>query len=276
MLYSSFPKLIEAVYLEFQTRATLIKPPRWQGIDVSKSMYMETYELLNHSSTVELNGTDLSIYQKEIQPDLPWADNHFEERVCGYPLNPGFQWHEWRHGKGADSFREADGRFNHNYMERFWPKYARKVPPSEFPQPEKLVGLEPHRGIYYVYGDLNDLVGLLNREPLTRQAFLPMFFPEDTGSVHQGRAPCSLGWHFICRDKRLHCVYYLRSCDLINHWRNDLYMTVRLMIWVLTQLRLSPTGGEYWVDVDLGLLTTHITSFHCFRGEFSQIRLFGI
>ena len=238
--------------------APLIAPLTWQGKDVSKSMFMQTYEILNHSSTVQVQID----YQDDIAPDLPWADDHFEERVSGYPLNPGTQWANWREGEGARKFLLADGTFNHSYSERIWPKFARKVPSSKVPEPDLLMGLSPRRGILYDYGDLNDVVNLLKRDPLTRQAFLPMFFPEDTGAVHGGRAPCSLGWHFIRRDDKLHCVYYLRSCDVFNHWRNDMYMAVRLLLWVLEK-----TG---WIDIKPGTLTTHITSLHCFRGQYEE------
>ena len=268
--YSTFQDLITEVHYQFKTQSKLIKPPRWQGMDVSTKPDMETLELLNHSSSVWLPDEDLEAYRSDIKPDLPWADDHFEERVCGYPLNPGTQWSKWRLATGADKSRSGDGRFNHNYMERYWPKYARKVPPATESQPDLLkFPPEPHRGILYEYGDLGDVVNLLAREPLTRQAFLPVWFPEDTGTVHGDRAPCTLGYHFIVRDEMLHCIYYLRSCDVTNHWRNDLYLTVRLMIWILGRLREK--GDDRWTNVGPGYLTTHITSFHCFRGQFHKL-----
>lgn len=269
MKYTSFSQLIRLTHSRFKTEADLIKPARWQGVSTSGKPDLETYELLNHSSTVALPTEDLDYYREDIGPDLPWSDDHFEERVCGYPLNPGLQWAKWRMGKGADMFRDKDGRFNHNYMERFWPKIAGRVPAAEF-APELWEDQPANRGIRYEYGDLGDLVHQLVREPDTRQAYLPMFFPEDTGSVHGGRVPCSLGWHFIVRDGGLHMVYFLRSVDLVNHWRNDLYMAVRLLLWVLDRARqLSP---QYWGKISPGSLTTHITSFHCFRGNWHQVK----
>lgn len=266
-MYPTFQDLIEDVKRDFKS-APLVKPSHWQGKVVTGKPDMETFELLNHSSTVWLPDEDLQGYRDDIHPDLPWADDHFMERVCGYPLNPGTQWAKWRLGKGANQFREPSGRFNHNYMERFWPRFARKVPASEYPQPRNLEGLLPNHGILYEYGDLSSVIQLLAREPLNRQSFLPIFFPEDTGAVHKDRTPCTLGYHFINRNDQLHCVYYLRSCDVTNHWRNDLYMSVRLIIWVLNKLReIDP----YWSDVGVGTLTTHITSFHCFRGEMHKL-----
>lgn len=267
-MFNSFQELKESVYTQF-LMAPVVKPSHWQGRSVVGKPEMETYELLNHSSTLWLPDEDLDGYRKDIKPDLPWADDHFEERVCGYPLNPGIQWSKWRLGKGADDFRDKDGRFNHNYMERFWPKFARMVPPSNEPHPEWLLGLHPHRGIHYEYGDLRDVVNLLQREPQTRQAFLPMFFPEDTGAVHRDRTPCSLGWQFILRDDKLHCVYFLRSVDVVNHWMNDIYFAIRMVLWMLHELRKIDSS---WEHISTGTLTTHITSFHCFKATYHHIR----
>lgn len=269
MRYPDFLTLISSVHKQFLTEASYLKPERWQGVSTSGKPDLETYEILNHSSTVPLPSESLSFYRRAIGPDVPWADDHFDERVCGYPLNPGTQWVKWRMGDGADKFRMRDGSFNHNYMERFWPKYARKVPLAER-VPESWVCEEgPHRGILYKYGDLQDVVNQLVREPDTRQAILPMWFPEDTGVVHGGRAPCSLSWQFICRDKQLHMTYVLRSVDMWNHWKNDLYMAVRLLLWVLDECRVQDSS---WSEVDPGTLTTHITSFHLFRGNLHQLK----
>ena len=144
-MYTTFDDMLFDVAGQFQT-APIVRPTHWQGRNISGRPDMETYELLNHSSTVWLPDEDLEQYRKDIKPDLPWADDHFLERVSGYPLNPGTQWAKWRMGQGADSFREADGRFNHSYAERFWPKYAQKIPPSSLPY-EHPRPSEPHRGV---------------------------------------------------------------------------------------------------------------------------------
>lgn len=269
--------------------ADIVAPPKWQGVDVSSKVDMQTREILNHTSMIDLSGLEaLADAQFGIAPDLPWCDDHFDERVCGAPINPGTQWAEWRLGAGAKKFLDADGMFNHNYMERIWPRFAHRNAVhgptetaedwwdnSQDPHPrfdqlddQAKFHLEdamrrPMNGIRKPYGDLKSLIELLEKNPMARQAFLPMFFPEDTGS--EDRTPCSLGWHFIMRNDQLHMVYYLRSCDFVNHWRNDIYMAIRLLMWVLAALKSGGTGN--WKGVELGTLTTHITSLHTFRGQ---------
>ena len=125
--------------------------------------------------------------------------------------------------------------------------------------------LDPMQGIREPYGDLGDVVSLLKREPHTRQAYLPIFFPEDTGAVHGGRIPCSLGYHFIQRDGFLHVSYQLRSCDIYRHMRDDIYLTSRLLLWVLNEVREEHS----WMVP--GSLDMQITSLHCFISDYELI-----
>ena len=119
--------------------------------------------------------------------------------------------------------------------------------------------------INHYYGDLWDLVELLAKEPHTRQAWIPLFYPEDTGISDGGRKMCSLGYQLIVRDGRLHMYYPLRSCDLIRHWRDDCYLAIRMMLWVLDRCReINP---NLWKIVTLGTLSMHMTSLHVFEAD---------
>jgi len=179
-------------------------------------------------------------------------------------MNPGKQWANWPYAKSADTFRDELGqRFTHTYMERYWPKIAGKA------------GLDPdpmkhNQGIWYEYGDLNDVVVLLSEEPNTRQAFLPVWFPEDTGAIHGGRVPCSIGYHFIHRNGYLHVNYWLRSCDFVRHFRDDIYLTIRLNLWILDRLR--ELDSDFWGKVKPGYYTQHTTSMHCFKSDLFHLK----
>lgn len=274
--YPNFKAATDAAMYSMQYVAQLVHTEKWQGVDISSRPEMSTYELLNHSFQVPIQSEDLEALAEDIQPNLPWADNHFLERVCGYPLNPGTEWKNWPYGKSAERFLDENGKFNHNYMERYWPKRAGAYPATDSVQEAEsylfLKGyIPPHRGIYNEYGDLDDVVHQLAEEPLTRQAYLPIFFPEDTGGAQGGRVPCSLGYHFIMRNGYLHIVYWLRSCDLMRHLRDDIYLTVRLLLWVLDELRKLDSGT--WDSVKPGVYTMHITSLHIFKADY--VPMFG-
>jgi hypothetical protein len=286
MIFPTFAAAIMDARERFQ-RSHLVNTGHWQGVDIKSKPEMATYEVLNWSCKVPV--AERSVYMIEgkpkeivyglnhwrddIKPNLPWADDHFEERVCGQPINPGKTWEWWPYAKSAAGFLDLnDTQFNHNYMERYWPKFAGWDQPtyiaSDYPNAMKAGGVV--EGVRHPYGDLNDVVALLVREPTTRQAYLPVFFPEDTGAVHGGRIPCSLGYHFIQRSGYAHIVYYLRSCDFVRHFRDDIYLTLRLLLWVIER---CAEQSEVWIEVKPGMFTMHITSLHMFRNDY--INLFG-
>lgn len=251
-LAHTFQALVHSLELGF-TNAPVVDAPNWQSTTAPQPMV----ELLNRSFTLELRGEeDLDKYREAIKPNLPWADRHFEEeRVSGEPINPGETWKIWPYAASAARHLRAGEnvpQYDHSYAERYWPKTAGKYGDEA----------EPY-GIRFPIGDLNDLVQILVADPLTRQAYLPIFFPEDTMAARQGkRVPCTLGYHFIVRDSLLHCVYPMRSCDFVRHFRDDVYLTLRLQLWVLDQLRRR--DPETWVDVRPGTFRMHITSLHMF------------
>ena len=370
----SFPIIREKLDLEFRGTKAFHRG-NWQGLDVQAKPEMAVHELLHVSIDLDLRGNESFEWHRSIiKPNTPWADNHFEERVCGWPINPGVEWANWPWGNSADKFREKtvrmmaqedwaylagiidgegsfstrtcngekayprikitqvdetfitslfnkwkvgtlrpysdqsnplsdrqsfiwrisskaevrwviDGclpflrlkkeraldvltylnpmetiydevpRFNHNYMQRYWPKHANRDPDI------------PRFGINGPYGDLNDVVAKLVHTPTTRQAILPVYFPEDTALL-EGRQPCSMYYHFLVdRHKRMDVVYPMRSCDYVRHFADDVYMTVRLLLWVLERAR---KGNDYFADVKPGKLVMHIANLHMFKNDFIQ------
>jgi hypothetical protein len=234
-----------------------IHTEKWQGQKIDDSPQHAMRELLLHSFTCRMPVSSEQAVL-EIKPNLPWADDHFQERVGGKPLNPGNEYKNWpyyKHNAANDKHRVEAEKFSHTYMERMWPKHA------------NLVRGAAHVGIRYKYGDLADVVKLLVREPDTRQAFLPIWFPEDTGVNFGGRVPCTIGYHFIRRGGYLHVVYYIRSCDFFRHFRDDIYLCDKLVRWIIEECIATPEGGGDWLSVKPGLLTMHITSLHCFAIE---------
>jgi hypothetical protein len=230
----------------------------WHAQDVRGLSAMVSREVLNVSLELEI-GNDLGQWQREIRPNLPWAEDHFWERVCGQPLNPGDEFRNWPWASDYfDKYYLENGEFSHTYMERFWPKRTHPVETWKDPK-------NPNFGIRFPYGDLGDVVIQLIQNPLTRQAYLPVFFPEDTGAVHGERIPCTLGYHFIVRNNKLNVIYYLRSCDFVRYLRDDVYMAGRLGQWVWSKIRTTHPA------LDVGKLLVHITSLHVMNGDLPKL-----
>lgn len=236
-----------------------VKSTSWQSTESPDS----TWELLNFSTAMVIP-EKMMLWEDEVRPNQPWADTHFAERVGGKPVNPPPSHTQWPFAqKDNEKFTNGEKKiFDHTYPERFWPKRAGEDRRHHINQ-----------GIRFEYGDYEDVISLLWKDPLTRQAYLPIFFPEDTGSVRGQRIPCTLGYWFAQRNGYLHITYHMRSCDIIRHFRDDIFLAGRLVYNILTHQRrrqLSP-GKDIpsidWTSVKPGTLTIQIGSLHCFNKE---------
>lgn len=275
--FPTFEAACEQLSHRLRYKSSLVHSARWQGADIAARPEMATHELTHTAFCVPLPHEDRDLYAADIRPNMPWAEDHFRERVCGSPINPGVEWQNWPFSKSAASFLDKRGMFNHNYMERYWPKQAGKFDvPTATAEDWETVAQDvwgrkappsPHHGIMYDYGDLGDVVALLANDPYTRQAYLPVWFPEDTGGGSK-RAPCTIGYHFLMRDGKLDINYHIRSCDFVRHFRDDLYLTVRLVLWMLEACRLCNSD---WNDVVPGLFVMQIGSLHIFRNDYHML-----
>ena len=260
--FPDFQSAIDKALVTMRDSSHQIHTNKWQGIDIAQRPEAKMHELINWSFRTPMPGYDTDIYRVAIKPNLPWADEHFEERVCGYPMNPGESWKRWPHANSAVNFLDENGRFEVNYMERFWCA----EPFEDTPIPNATSKLTGIRG--RPYGDLGSILNLLEGDPYTRQAVLPIYFPEDTGAG--GRVPCSLLYHWMMRNNQMHVFYPIRSCDLYRHFRDDIYLTCRLTLWLIEQLRKrNPDSG--WKYVAPGYFTMHIGSLHLFVNDYVKL-----
>jgi thymidylate synthase len=197
-----------------------------------------------------------SAWQETIKPNLPWAEDHFQERVSGEPLNPPPSNEWWPFAQAGNAEHKIDGKFSHTYPERFWPRHAAAVMDHRS---------DPNFGIRFEYGDLTDVIEILSRNLKSRQAYLPVWFPEDLTAAREGqRVPCTLGYHFLTTpDGFLDVTYIMRSCDFVRFYRDDIYMAGRLLQWVTEQVGQGLRTGE---------LVLHIANLHCFVGDDSFLR----
>ena len=129
----------------------------------------------------------------------------------------------------------------------------------------------PNWGIRWDYGDLDDLVKLLVQDPATRQAWLPVWFPEDTGIGDGGRKPCTIGYHFLIRDNGLHIHYAIRSCDFIRHMSDDIYLTIRLGLWIIEKAWQMDMFGP-WENITLKTFSMWVGSLHLFENDMISLR----
>lgn|SRR5690606_9253173 len=260
-------------FLTLRNRLLDVKPlkaGRWQSRDVSELPQGTTYELANVTIVMGLPQTAHHLAM-QTRAHLPWAEDHFQERVSREPLNPAPSEAWWPFAQKKGGTTNTDHRmgekFSHTYPERIWPKHAQGSIASN----QRMKVYNNMRGIRFDYGDLDDVIHLLHEDPATRQAYLPIWFPEDTGVHHGQRVPCTLGYHFMIREDKLQITYYMRSCDLIRHFQDDVYMAGRLAQWVRDEL--NNRRGK--VELEVGELIMHIVSLHIFGGDVPIIEAKG-
>lgn len=232
-----------------RVRAMLKHPPINRGpAHATKDETMAMTHELMHVTDIFQVDVHWGAWAEVVQPNLPWAEDHFQERVGGQPLNPAPSEAWWPYARENNAEHKKGQIFSHTYPERFWPKQAGHLGQK----------LDFGRmGIRFPYGDLDDLVEVLKKNINSRQAYLPIWFPEDLAAAVEGeRVPCSMGYHFITNQTKLDCVYTMRSCDIVRFYRDDVYMAGRLLQLVSSQVSLRP-----------GKLVVHIDNLHCFPGD---------
>jgi len=242
---------------------TPIEVGKWHNVSVAGSKQHLFRELLDVRFT-RIMAPRIDQSQAAIKPNLPWAEDHFQERVSGKPLNPPPSQSWWPFGNTQRHQTEQGEAFSHSYPERFWPRHAGPH------VSEELGKQRTHMGIRFQYGDLDDVVNLLAREPMTRQAVLPVWFPEDTGNHADVRLPCSLTYQFTVREGRMRCTYNMRSVEFRRHFRDDVYMAERLTQWICD--RLNESDWDHHDPLEPGMLTMNMANLHLLEGDVEWAR----
>jgi thymidylate synthase len=96
---------------------------------------------------------------------------------------------------------------------------------------------------------------LLSRDPDSRQAVIQLFDPGKDWNGYRD-VPCTLGYRFFIRDRRLHMHTTMRSQDLWLGFPYD--------VFAATLLQELLAG---WLGVDLGAYHHHVDSLHLYEKD---------
>ena len=259
MTTSDFDHMFNRLVVVLARGGEKVPTASWQSQDVTSKPGMTWTREVRHQSLRLPFSESIEELQQLVKPNLPWAEDHFLERVSGDPLNPPPSEAWWPFAQRGNAEHKEGEIFSHTYPERFWPKFANSGGKMRDSERRSYV---PHVGVRYEYGDLGNVIALLKRDPYTRQAFLPVWFPEDTGAVSGQRVPCTLGYQFMLRPNVAEIVYTIRSCDLFRHFRDDVYMACRLLQWVMNHV-----GRDVYEFRPKYRLVMNIASLHTFEGD---------
>ena len=243
-------KVSEAIgnsFKDLRDNGEIATSKKWQAIDTPDDLH----EIINRYIQMDMP-EGIEELARLSDADMPWSEDHFQERIdpnCNH--NPGYQYQNWPYYKvntedNDKKFRkEGETFFSHTYMERFWPDKS----------------LKGTGKMGYQFGNFDDLIARLKDDPGSRQAFYAIWHPQDSNNDGV-RLPCTIGYHFLIRNGKLHMTYLIRSCDIMRHFKNDIYMTIRLAQYV---------RDEVDPKLELGELSMWIGSLHCWNVEKSLL-----
>lgn len=162
-----------------------------------------------------------------------WALADFTERVDPKFVNPGEAW-KIRQNVWEEFLH--NGKFAYTYNERF-----------------------------RALNQLDLLIQELEKNPETRQGILQMydFHIDQYRRGGGGRVPCSLMYQFMKREGKLDCIYFMRSCDYLEHFPYDMYLTIRLQNYICDA-----------IDCERGFFTHFIGSFHAYQKDIKERKIF--
>ncbi len=180
-----------------------------QDKNVKENPDFITKELIGYSYTLT-QWKDARSTCEKYGINMRWLDQENTDRLDQTlpQKNPG---NAFRFNRSFWEQFLRDGRFSYSYPERW------------------------HEQIEYVIEELE-------RRPNTRQAIMTMYDRHQDMMNWGGRdrVPCSVSYQFLLRDSRLDVIYNQRSCDYVQFFLSDVYLTIQLMIYIADSIEVEP------------------------------------
>lgn len=258
-VFRNFPEAFSEVKRDLAEMGTNVRTASVQDKQLADTDQYDTVELMNYVYTV----TDPKF--SDLRPVQPWADAEWKERKSGaqgVPCNPGNAWQLRSEEEGDnitwEDYLEIDGK----------PRATHADAVAHRGEVTRLFETNPDRiGFSYAYPErlsrsmqVEQVINALKKDPMTRQAYVAMWNPEDSLNLGYRRVPCSLGWHFLHRGGKLHMTYFMRSCEFSTHFQNDIYLAMRL------QEHIAKSAG-----MERGHYAHFMSSLHCYNRNLKNV-----
>tara|TARA_A100001037_G_scaffold306306_1_gene350590 strand:- start:2596 stop:3309 length:714 start_codon:yes stop_codon:yes gene_type:complete len=206
-----------------------------QDKDVSKDPDYLTHELINYSYSISSKTIMNDTWQwglKNLDGDYLKEELH-ERLTTG--ANPG------------NAYKND---------EEYWSQFLHDSGEFAYSYPERLEG------------NVEAITRHLIKNPESRQLWVPIWWNhEDHVNRDEGhRVPCSLGYHFMMRNYKLHMHYVMRSCDFYKHWAKDVILAIAYGDAIIQALKNSVKE-----PVELGSFSHTIFSLHGFAKDMKGI-----
>lgn len=218
-----------------------------QGEFDTKEIEGETFKVLNPLAEVDIAYEHMFTDPEGRKSIQKWALNEFYERVgLSDPGNPGkaceIRKDLW------EPLLNAVGEMDYTYWERLANTY--KIPTTDL------------------------IIEEFIRDPNSRRCVLNLWTKEiDLLGLENGiRVPCSITYSWLIRDGKLNMFYHMRSCDIKNHFINDLWLAGMYNANLVSMLK--GTGEKPFQTLVPGSLTVTINSLHAYKNYLGQRNIF--
>lgn len=233
--FKDFPEAINEIHRDLKEMGVRVENTHMQDKEGS----FPTYELHNYAYTV------LEPRFSDLKPVQPWCDLEWAHRVRGIKgevemMTPA-------------ALARSDEFIN-------WEDFIEKVPGK----PDQMA---------YTYGErfaestqVLNVIDELQTNPESRQMFISLWNPTlDAVRFGVRRVPCTLGYHVLYRNNRLHMTYMMRSCDFLTHFQNDIWLAMQLQHYIVAHIR------QALPDAAPGRFSHFINSFHVYQNHVKDV-----
>ncbi len=221
-----------------------------QNIDTRGNSQFDRLEVLGYSYRISkpVDWKDILMNHANKQEQEWWLKECNEREIGG--MNPGTSWHEWPtlwekflvkpDPQSATQFAE---HFDYTYSERLY-------------SPEDPTAPLSHQFIICARE--------LMLRPNSRRAVVSIWDRRIDGNRVDGkpRVPCTMYYHFVRRDNKLHMMYHMRSCDLALHFPFDVAFAMAARDYVMTHISKDMEPG--WFQHNFG-------SLHAYRKDLEGV-----
>lgn len=257
-IFENCYELVSEIRRDVYEMGAIVKPKSMQNKKIEGDIDYETKEILNYSYCLQTLDKEEKLFIDESSRE--WVREELLERVNPAGVNPGKAWEirksVWEEYLVKEGFMPDDDDelvFDYSYGERM-----------------NMIADAPWKGQKKEnLTNLQRVIKRLSEDPDTRQAILAIWDARKDTSRIGGirRVPCSIYYQFIIRDNMVHIIYNQRSCDVVTHFGNDVWLAWNLCSYVVEVLR-----EECGLDVKHGYLYHNIASLHSYRKDWPILK----
>ena len=212
-IYNRFGEAFSEIRRDLKEMGIRVSTTTVQDMSVVGNKDYDALELQNYFYTV----TTPQFHEVPTkEEDREWLEAEFDERISYESTNPGDAWIE---------------------RKEYWAKFLHGRPPK----------------FAYTYNEslhvaLPAILEALQKDLSTRQAFIPIYqFDRDIHRLLTNRIPCSIGYWLNYRQSELSMTYLQRSADFSEHFANDVYLAVRLLVYISRRLEVPVGYFSHWL-----------------------------